>query len=168
LLPSLNHPNIAAIHGVQDRALILELVEGATLAGCIKQGPIPIDEALPLIRQLIKALEYAHEKGIVHRDLKPANIKITPEGQLKVLCPLTTDNARDPAAKSPSAQRCGGPPASAQVGLSHVIRVIDEHGDLPPGFCLAQHVRDACLIQFLPVNLIALCNAFNQRNGRTQ
>src|SRR5262249_11210110 len=85
LLASLNHPNIAAIHGVEDRALILELVEGSTLADCIKQGPIPIDEALPLIRQLIDALEYAHEKGIIHRDLKPANIKITPEGRLKVL-----------------------------------------------------------------------------------
>jgi len=85
LLASLNHPNIAAIYGFEDCALILELVEGSTLADRIAQGPIPIDEALPLIRQLIDALEYAHEKGIVHRDLKPANIKITPEGQLKVL-----------------------------------------------------------------------------------
>src|SRR5437879_2510034 len=80
VLASLNHPNIAAIYGVEDRALILELVEGQTLA-----GPIPLDEALPLIHQLIDALEYAHEKGIIHRDLKPANIKVTPEGRLKVL-----------------------------------------------------------------------------------
>jgi Tol biopolymer transport system component len=85
VLASLNHPNIAAIHGFEDGALILELVEGPTLAERIAQGPMPIDEALPLIRQLIDALEYAHEKAIIHRDLKPANIKITPEGRLKVL-----------------------------------------------------------------------------------
>src|SRR5438067_4818052 len=80
LLASLNHPNIAAIYGVEERAIIMELVEGATLA-----GPLSVEEALPLIHQLIHALEYAHEKGVVHRDLKPANIKITPEGRLKVL-----------------------------------------------------------------------------------
>src|SRR5215469_12562408 len=79
VLASLNHPNIAAIHGFEDGALILELVEGSTLADRIAQGSMPFDEALSLIRQLIEALEYAHEKGIIHRDLKPANIKITPE-----------------------------------------------------------------------------------------
>ncbi|HUQ90403.1 MAG TPA: protein kinase [Bryobacteraceae bacterium] len=80
VLASLNHPNIAAIYGVEERSIVLELVEGQTLA-----GPLSEEEALPLIHQLIDALEYAHEKGIVHRDLKPANIKITPEGRLKVL-----------------------------------------------------------------------------------
>jgi serine/threonine-protein kinase len=70
VLASLNHPNIAAIHGVEERAIIMELVEGQTLA-----GPMPVDDALPIIHQLIDALEYAHEKGVVHRDLKPANIK---------------------------------------------------------------------------------------------
>jgi len=107
LLASLNHPNIAAIHGVEDRALILELVEGSTLADCIKQGPIPIDEALPMILQLIDALEYAHEKSIIHRDLKPANIKITPEGRLKVLDfglakALSSDAAASDPASSPT------------------------------------------------------------------
>src|SRR5437016_7495437 len=80
VLASLNHPNIASIYGAEDRALVMELVEGETLA-----GPLPLDEALPIIHQLIDALEYAHEKGIIHRDLKPANIKITPEGRVKVL-----------------------------------------------------------------------------------
>src|SRR5256885_8033908 len=73
VLASLNHPNIAAIHGVEERAIVMELVEGSTLA-----GPLPISEALPIIQQLIDALEYAHERGVVHRDLKPANIKVTP------------------------------------------------------------------------------------------
>lgn len=80
LLASLNHPNIAAVYGVEDRAIILELVEGRAL-----QGPLTESEALPLINQLIDALEYAHEKGVIHRDLKPANILISTEGKLKVL-----------------------------------------------------------------------------------
>ena len=80
VLASLNHPNIAHIYGVEDRALVMELVEGEEL-----KGPMHDPEALQLIRQLIEALEYAHEKGIIHRDLKPANIKVTPEGKLKVL-----------------------------------------------------------------------------------
>jgi serine/threonine-protein kinase len=85
ILASLNHPNIAAIYGVEEGALVLELVPGPTLADRIAQGPIPPVEALSLASQLIEALHYAHEKGIVHRDLKPANIKVTPEGRLKVL-----------------------------------------------------------------------------------
>ncbi len=88
-LAALNHPNIAAIYGLEDsdstRALVIELVEGPTLAERISQGPIPADEALPIARQIAEALEYAHERGIVHRDLKPANVKITPEGVVKVL-----------------------------------------------------------------------------------
>src|SRR6516164_7364223 len=79
VLASMNHPNIGAIHGVEERALILELVEGPTLAERIAQGAIPLDEALPIAKQIADALEYAHERGVVHRDLKPANIKITPE-----------------------------------------------------------------------------------------
>jgi predicted Ser/Thr protein kinase len=85
VLASLNHPNIAQIYGVEENAIVMELVEGATLAERIAAGPIPVEEALVLARQITDALEAAHEKGIIHRDLKPANVKITPEGKAKVL-----------------------------------------------------------------------------------
>ena len=89
LLAALNHPNIAAIHGLDEADgkpfLVLELVPGEDLAQRLKRGPIPLDEALPLARQVAEALEEAHEKGIVHRDLKPANVKVTPDGKVKVL-----------------------------------------------------------------------------------
>jgi serine/threonine protein kinase len=89
VLASLNHPNIAAIYGIEEsngiRALILELVEGPTLADRIAQAAIPIDEALPIARQIAEALETAHEQGVIHRDLKPANIKVRSDGTVKVL-----------------------------------------------------------------------------------
>jgi eukaryotic-like serine/threonine-protein kinase len=88
-LAALNHPHIAQVHGFVHegdvRAIVMELVEGPTLAERIARGPLPLDEALPLAIQLADALEYAHEHGIVHRDLKPANIKVTPDGNVKVL-----------------------------------------------------------------------------------
>jgi serine/threonine-protein kinase len=88
-LASLNHPSIAIIHGLERadgvRALVMELVEGQTLADRIAQGPIPVDEALPIARQIAEALEAAHEQAIIHRDLKPANIKLRPDGTVKVL-----------------------------------------------------------------------------------
>ena len=89
LLASLNHPNIAAIYGLEESGgtnfLVLELVEGETLADRIKAGPIPVEESLKLALQIAEALEAAHEKGVIHRDLKPANIKVTPDGKVKVL-----------------------------------------------------------------------------------
>ena len=85
LLAALNHPNIAAIYGLEDRALVLELVEGPTLADRIAGGALPLDEALPIARQIADALDAAHEQGVVHRDLKPANIKVRPDGTVKVL-----------------------------------------------------------------------------------
>src|SRR5262245_59650432 len=88
-LASLNHPNIAIIHDLEKadgvRALVMELVEGPTLADRIAQGPIPLAEVLLIARQIADALEAAHEKGIIHRDLKPANIKVTSGGAVKVL-----------------------------------------------------------------------------------
>jgi len=89
VLASLNHPNIATIHGLEDsgktHALVMELVEGPTLADRIKAGPIPIEESLRIAKQMCEALEYAHERGIVHRDLKPANVKVTSDDAVKVL-----------------------------------------------------------------------------------
>jgi serine/threonine-protein kinase len=83
VLAALNHPNIAAIYGIEENALVLELVEGPTLAERIAQGPMPVDEALP--KQIAEAVEYAHGQGVTHRDLKPANIKLTPQGRVKAL-----------------------------------------------------------------------------------
>src|ERR1700710_2100326 len=89
VLAALNHPHIAAIYGLERAngitALVMELVEGPTLADRIAQGAIPLDEALPIARQIAEALEAAHEQGIIHRDLKPANIKVRRDGTGKVL-----------------------------------------------------------------------------------
>jgi serine/threonine protein kinase len=86
LLAALNHPGIAAIHGLEEAegqpVLVLELVPGEDLAERLKRGPIPVDEALEVAAQVAEALEEAHEKGIVHRDLKPANVKVTPDGKV--------------------------------------------------------------------------------------
>jgi len=89
VLASLNHPHIAHIYGIEEAGgtttLVMELVEGEDLAARIARGPIPVDEALPIARQVANALEAAHERGIIHRDLKPANIKVRPDGTVKVL-----------------------------------------------------------------------------------
>ena len=89
VLASLNHPNIAVLYGFEEsdgkRALVMELVEGPMLAERIKQRPMAIEEALPIARQIAEALEFAHERGIIHRDLKPSNVKLTEDGQVKLL-----------------------------------------------------------------------------------
>ena len=89
VLASLNHPNIAHIYGLEDadgvHALVMELVEGEDSSQRIARGAIPLDEALPIAKQIAEALEAAHEQGIIHRDLKPANIKVRPDGTVKVL-----------------------------------------------------------------------------------
>ena len=113
VLASLNHPNLAAIYDLQEareaRFLVLELVEGDTLADRIRRGPLPIDEALHIAKQICEGLEAAHDKGIIHRDLKPANIKITPEGKGKLLdfglgrifeAPSNTDLSNSPTLAS--------------------------------------------------------------------
>jgi Tol biopolymer transport system component len=89
VLASLNHPGIASVYGLEEsngiRGLVMELVEGPTLADRLRQGPIPLEEALQIAKQIAEALEYAHERGIIHRDLKPANVKVTPDGAVKLL-----------------------------------------------------------------------------------
>ena len=89
LLATLNHPHIAAVYGLEEAdgvtALVLELVEGPTLADRLTEGPVPIEEVLPIARQIAEALEAAHARGIIHRDLKPANIKLRPDGTVKIL-----------------------------------------------------------------------------------
>jgi serine/threonine-protein kinase len=89
VLASLNHPNIATLHGLEEvgdsTLLEMELVEGETLAERLFRGPMPPSETLPIFKQIAQALEAAHERGIIHRDLKPSNVKVTPEGRVKVL-----------------------------------------------------------------------------------
>jgi serine/threonine protein kinase len=106
-LAALNHPNIAAIHGLEEsdglRFLVMELVPGESLAQRLARGPIPLEELLELCRQIAEALEAAHERGIIHRDLKPGNIKITPEGKVKVLdFGLAKALVTEPASGDPS------------------------------------------------------------------
>jgi Tol biopolymer transport system component len=124
VLASLNHPHIAAIYGFEDsgetHALVLELVEGETLADPIARGPIPIDEALPVARQIAEALEAAHEQGIIHRDLKPANIKITSVGVVKVLdfgLAKLTDPAHAPASDRSLSPTITSPAMMTGVGV---------------------------------------------------
>ncbi|MBK9376620.1 MAG: protein kinase [Holophagales bacterium] len=113
VLAQLQHPNIASIYGLEEsngvRALVMELVPGEDLSERLKRGPLPLDEALAVARQIAEALEEAHEKGIVHRDLKPANVKLTPEGKVKVL-DFGLAKAMDPAAGSASAADLGRSP----------------------------------------------------------
>jgi serine/threonine protein kinase len=131
VLASLNHPNIAHIHGVEKRhpstgsaqagmiALVMELVEGPTLAERIEGGPIPVDEALAIARQIAEALEAAHERGIVHRDLKPANVKVRDDGTVKVLDFGLAKAMETPSAMSSSLSLSPTitTPAMTQMGL---------------------------------------------------
>src|SRR5579864_1200576 len=84
-IAALNHPNICTLYDVGPNYLVMELIEGSTLAERIQEGPVPVEEALGIAKQIADALEAAHEKGITHRDLKPGNIKIKPDGTVKVL-----------------------------------------------------------------------------------
>ena len=106
ILASLSHPNVAAIYGLEESeglvALAMELVPGEDLSERLSRGPLPVDEALAVARQIAEALEEAHGKGVVHRDLKPANVKLTPDGKVKVL-DFGLAKAMDPPAGSTSA-----------------------------------------------------------------
>ncbi len=116
VLASLNHPHIAAIHGLEqdgDRPfLVLELVEGETLAERLSRGPVAVEEVVALAHQVAEALEHAHDKNIVHRDLKPGNVMITPEGNVKVLDFGLAKAFAGDGAEGPSAQLSQSPTLS--------------------------------------------------------
>ena len=124
VLASLNHPHIAAIYGLEDadgvKALVLELVEGPTLADRIAQGPIPLDEAIPIARQIAEAVEAAHEQGIIHRDLKPANIKLRSDGTVKVL-DFGLAKALDPLPTSIDASQSAAITSPAMTGMGVIM-----------------------------------------------
>jgi Tol biopolymer transport system component len=129
VLASLNHPNIAHIHGLQELpsedgspgvALVMELVEGSTLADRIAGGPVPLDEALPIAKQIAEALEAAHEQGIIHRDLKPANIKVRSDGAVKVL-DFGLAKALAPDGGSATAELMNSPTLSAHATAAGII-----------------------------------------------
>ncbi|HEY7575657.1 MAG TPA: serine/threonine-protein kinase, partial [Thermoanaerobaculia bacterium] len=116
VLAALNHPHIAAIHGLEEsngiEAIVLELVPGETVAERLAKGPLPVDEALEIARQIADGLAAAHERGIVHRDLKPANVKLTPEGRVKILDfglakALVGDASSPEVSKSPTLTAAG-------------------------------------------------------------
>ena len=121
-LASLNHPNIAIIHGLEQtgdvHALVMELVQGEDLSQRIARGAIPLDEALPIAKQIADALEAAHEQGIIHRDLKPANIKVRPDGTVKVL-DFGLAKAMEPVGGAPNVSQSPTitTPAMTQAGI---------------------------------------------------
>jgi serine/threonine-protein kinase len=138
ILASLNHPNIAHIYGVEERALVMELAEGES-----PRGPMPFDEAWKIAMQIADALEYAHEQGVVHRDLKPANIKVTPDGVVKLLdfglakaFGDTSDTAADDPSNSPTLT-LAGTVAGAIMGTAAYMapeqargKRVDKHADI--------------------------------------
>ena len=145
VLASLNHPHIGAIYGLERagdvEALVLELVEGETLAERIARGPLPVDEALEIARQIADALEAAHEKGIVHRDLKPANVKITPQGRVKVLdfglAKAASGDSSSPDASHSPTLTAAATQAGVVIGTAAYMspeqargRAVDKRGDI--------------------------------------
>jgi Tol biopolymer transport system component/predicted Ser/Thr protein kinase len=141
VLASLNHQNIAAIYGFEENALVLEFVDGPTLADRIAQGPLSIDDALPIARQIAEALEAAHEQGIIHRDLKPANIKVRPNGTVKVLdfglAKLVEGSGAGGASRAGGADGAGGADWAGWVGAGKEIGVTQSPTITTPAMTMA-------------------------------
>jgi serine/threonine protein kinase len=141
-LASLNHPNIAQIYGLEKtdgiRALVMELVEGPTLADRIAPGPIPVDEALPIARQIAEAMEAAHDQGIIHRDLKPANVKLRPDGTVKVL-DFGLAKALDPVAAG-SAEATASPTITSPAMMTRVGVILGTAAYMSPEQALGKPV----------------------------
>ena len=135
-LASLNHPNIAHIHGLEEsggvRALVMELVEGEDLSQRIARGAITLDEALPIAKQIAEALEAAHEQGIIHRDLKPANIKVRSDGTVKVL-DFGLAKAMDPArASNSSADALANSPTITSPAMTEIGMILGTAAYMSP------------------------------------
>src|SRR5262249_30101387 len=132
VLASLNHPNIAHIHGLEEsngvQALVMELVEGEDLAQRLTRGAIPIDEALSIAKQIAEALEAAHEQGIIHRDLKPANIKVRADGTVKVL-DFGLAKAIEPAGSSPELSQS---PTITSPAMTHAGMILGTAAYMSP------------------------------------
>src|SRR5687767_4114874 len=132
VLASLNHPNIAHVYGLEQsdgvQALVMELVEGPTLADRIAQEPIPVDEALPIAKQIAEALEAAHERGIIHRDLKPANIKVRADGTVKVL-DFGLARAMDPIRSAPNVSQS---PTITTPAMTHAGMILGTAAYMSP------------------------------------
>ena len=157
MLASLNHQNIESIYGLEEaegvKALVLELVEGPTLADRIKQGPIPIDEALPLAKQIAEALEAAHEQGVIHRDLKPANIKVKDDGTVMVL-DFGLAKAIQPDASDPNMSQ--SPTVSLTAAATQMGMVIGTAAYMAPEQAMARAATDTRFRAPTPRNCICL------------
>jgi serine/threonine-protein kinase len=132
MLAALNHPNIATVYGIEQGALVMELVEGADL-----KGPLPLDEALGIARQIAAGLEAAHEKGIIHRNLKPANIRLTPAGVVKILdFGVAKSSAESGAPAAPSATAS----PTLSLGMTHPGMILGTAAYMSPEQALGKPV----------------------------
>ena len=128
---ALNHPNICTLHDVGPNYLVMELVEGATLADRLRTGPIPVAEALTIAKQMAEALEAAHEKGVIHRDLKPANVKVTPDGVVKVL-DFGLAKALDPVSGAPPAGDAANSPTFTSPAMTEIGMILGTAAYMSP------------------------------------
>src|ERR1700678_4206285 len=157
---ALNHPNICTLHDVGPNYLVMELIEGPTLADRIEQGAIPLDEALAIATKIAAALDAAHEKGIVHRDLKPGNIKIKPDGTVKVL-----DFGLAKVGGTPSVQGEHSP--TLTVGPTEGGMILGTAGYMSPEQAKGKHVDERSDIYAFGVVLYVMLSGEPLHHGET-